>query len=852
MPDNPILPPPPPPTGKRPGDGDILVLLVGINDYANIRNLNGCIDDLNRVEGFLKERFDIGDDATSITNGNVTSYKVTEEGYNNLKICRLENEAATYEGIIDTFRSFFQSVSAADRVWFHFSGHGTETPTATEFSALENNKDQGLMCHDCINQENGVYDKILADKELAVLLHEVSEGSGGTPHIIVTIDSCHSGGLTRDEDGPTVRNQEVSDNAGPRPIETYLGFDTHYFKTTDSQQNQSVIPRSTHMVMTACSNLQLAGEENGGFFTNSLIDILENQEGIINYADLLIRTRNAVSRIAKDHPQTPQFEVVGDLSAFTRFLEGTPMGSPERYEIKFEDGTWAVGVGAIHGLSTTATTNGTVTAGHQPIGVNIYDFDRPNELAAKAIITEVGPQYSPIQIAKGLLDTVKTELLDEIETGNLALPEADEATTEADRRADQIDQITQRVLSKISTKKMTEITKDISNKLSKGRLDGIITQILRNVTEISLKKFLARGSVSKNGLFKITEASLAETVTTLLPQINRTIQSDINQSILGGIGQGALDSKKDYFGVLTAFPAVPEFVLVTGDSATDVAGFIATARFNSQFAIKNIFFLDTASTTTPHSLVVHITSEALAIEDLQRSQPLSWSRKRSRTHEVLDALSKIVNWRRFITLNNPSSSLLADIDFTVEPSGGFRGITPIELKDIDLPENQALPLATANTIKKNALGKEIQLIATQSNRFSRVGEPTDKKIVWTPKVEFRNATTGSDLFTYLFMLNSNYKILGVKEVPKESITNKIDFQQKIWGVNGLEKEDTLYFKLLVTNDPIDVHQLIQGDINSFRDVEIEDFNLSAPGFKDWCTINIKVRLINEDEMVIGG
>ena len=45
----------------RPGNGDIRVLLVGINDYKDerVKDLGGCISDINRVESFLKNRFGI-------------------------------------------------------------------------------------------------------------------------------------------------------------------------------------------------------------------------------------------------------------------------------------------------------------------------------------------------------------------------------------------------------------------------------------------------------------------------------------------------------------------------------------------------------------------------------------------------------------------------------------------------------------------------------------------------------------------------------------------------------------------------------------------------------------------------
>jgi len=859
-----VIPPKPEPKGSIPrlGDGDILVLLVGINKYANISNLGGCIDDLDKIEGFLRRQYTEDGDpglASNITGINAdgkavkkTTYNIPEEGYGKLIICRLEDAQATYQGIIDTFRGFFKDAGAVDRIWFHFSGHGTESPTAIEFQHLENNKDQGLMCYDTINTDVK-YDNILADKELAVLLHEVSVGQSGTPHIIVTIDSCHSGGLTRDTDGPTYRNEEVSDTAEARTIDTYLGFGTHYFK---KDAGSSLVPTSTHIVMTACNHLQLAGEtsEEGGYFTASLIEALTSQKGFINYTDLLIRTRNAVRRLAKKHPQTPQFEVVGNLSAYTRFLEGTPQGSPERYEILHENGTWAVGVGAIHSLSTTATTQGTASAGQAPIGVHIFDFDHPNVVVAKAVIKGVGPRYSPIEISEGLLETVKEEVLNEILAKNLKLPEEanmeDGATSVTE--ADLVSQATQRVLNKISKDKKQEIITEILNKLNKERLDGMLTQILGKVTESSLQKFLAKGRTSKNNLFKMVDASLAESVNTILPQINRQIQTDINQSILGGIGQGDLITKKDYFGILTSFPAEPEYVLVEADTVNDITNFIDNA--STSFAIKNIYFLSEAVPEIPHSLIVRITEDRIFLEDLGRDAPLEWSRKRSRVHEVLDALSKIVKWRRFVSLNNPTSALLDNITFTVEAFGGPNDeVEFIPLADLDLLENESLsPTTTNNTTQKSDIGKDIQIIATRENRLFEEGESAEKVFGWFPKVEFHNQDDEApSLFTYLFMLDANYMILGVKEVEKEISTSLIEFDKKTWGLGAEEVESTLYFKLLVSSDPLDVHQLTQDGIDAFRSVVVKDFDPSSTGFKDWCAINIKVRLINEDEMMIG-
>ena len=829
----------------RPGDGDILVLLVGINEYANISKLNGCINDLNKIETYLKERFKIEANSGKVSevtdvqvNGiavQKTTYLIPEDGYGKLIICRLVDTQATYQGIIDTFRGFFKEATAADRIWFHYSGHGTEAPTAAEFKDLENNKDQGLMCQDCINnKETGEYDKILADKELAVLLHEISEGEGGTPHIVVTIDSCHSGNVTRDPDGPKLRNERVGENAPPRALASYIG---NYYEDAPTIKGQPIIPPSTHLVMTACTNLQLAGEnEGGGFFTSSLIEVLENVEDGINYADLLVRTRNAVRNLAETHPQTPQFEVVGDLSAYTRFLEGTPQGSPDRYEIRYQDGTWNVGVGAIHGLSTTATTQETATAQNTPIGVHLYDFDEPNVIAAKATITEVGAQFSPIKIEKSLLDTIKDGLSSEIEAGNL---EEEEET--AQKVA--VEAATQRVLDTITKEQVRNISEEVLSKLHKKRLDEITKTILSTVTKNSLLKFLVKGSITRNQLAKMTKQTLAETMATALPQINQSILTDINQSILSGIGQGGLNENKDYFGVLNAFPAEPEYVLVTG-LPVDVANFITSSTGHQTFVLKNIHFLAQEDPAIPHSLKVNITEDAIAIEDLQKTTPLEWSRKRSRSFEVLVALSKIVNWRRFIRLNNPNSTLLDKIDFSIGVVG--RGRAAVNLTELDNDENMP---SRGNIIQASPLGKNIRIIASQANSLRQGEAPSDKKFGWTPTVNISNHN--GTLHAYLFKLPANYSISTGAE-KRTAGNNLVGFGPFKWGLSGEEKEDTLYCKLLVTSEEVDTHQITQSDINSFRNVEIEDFNPDDTGFKDWCAINIKLHLINEDHLAIGG
>ena len=65
---------------------------------------------------------------------------------------------------------------------------------------------------------DGLFHNLLADKEIALLLNHVTSGDAGAPHVVVTLDCCHSGGGTRDNEmlelaaeGIDVRNIDMED-----------------------------------------------------------------------------------------------------------------------------------------------------------------------------------------------------------------------------------------------------------------------------------------------------------------------------------------------------------------------------------------------------------------------------------------------------------------------------------------------------------------------------------------------------------------------------------------------------------------------------------------------------------------
>ena len=329
-------------------------LLVGINDYPSpISALGGCIKDLDNIETYLTTNL-----ATDVAQSvNLDGLPIRQ--YGALQICRLQNEQATYTNICQGFEKFLQQASAEDVVWFHFSGHGAEQPTATEFLPIEpNGKDQTLVCY----QQTNTDFLHLADKELAVLLNKIGQVdiNGPTkksPHILVTLDCCHSGSGTRDLiQNPDFKSRNLLDNLTTRlsinqqvarPLATYANG---FYSRQLTQKSQMEIPLPKHVLIAACESVQVAGDlPAGGIFTSGLITTLTTTKGPLNYADLYIKLRATVQNIRRE--QSPQLESLGNFNPYTRVLNGTALGNPHSFEILQKGSKWFVKCSTIHGLS---------------------------------------------------------------------------------------------------------------------------------------------------------------------------------------------------------------------------------------------------------------------------------------------------------------------------------------------------------------------------------------------------------------------------------------------------------------------------------------------------------------------
>src|SRR5579883_2425573 len=166
----------------------IYALLVGIDTYHSpVRSLQGCVNDITAIETYLRQRI-ATDKKWELVENSVVPWKLT-------------NDLATRQAIIDGFLQHLCKADSEDVVLFYYSGHGSYETAPEVFRNQERDgKIETLVCYD--SRTPGGRD--LADKELSYLIEQVAKNN---PHILIILDSCHSGTATRD---PEVVERQIN------------------------------------------------------------------------------------------------------------------------------------------------------------------------------------------------------------------------------------------------------------------------------------------------------------------------------------------------------------------------------------------------------------------------------------------------------------------------------------------------------------------------------------------------------------------------------------------------------------------------------------------------------------------
>jgi hypothetical protein len=142
-------------------------VLVGINSYPDpANNLNGCINDITTMQGFL----------------------TTKAGFSAGNITLLTDAAATRAAIYTALQQMVANCTSGDHLVFHYSGHGCQMP---EKDANGNT----VAVHDamCPYDFDWTTPHAITDSDFSTLFGNVPSGV----HLSWISDSCYSGGYTK-------------------------------------------------------------------------------------------------------------------------------------------------------------------------------------------------------------------------------------------------------------------------------------------------------------------------------------------------------------------------------------------------------------------------------------------------------------------------------------------------------------------------------------------------------------------------------------------------------------------------------------------------------------------------------
>lgn len=320
-----------------PASGKVFALLVGINAYAKVRQLHGCLHDVQQVENYLKNRtpFDC-------------------------RIEKLPDEQATRANLFRLFEEHLGQANEDDTILFYYSGHGTQEDAAPLWEETDG-KLECLVCYDGGAEKPADY--LLTDKELRYMIGKLYEKTGA--HIVTIFDCCHSGDNTRGLLVNTAyKNEEVIKRMvfNPDNNARYSGAfpqrDWNDFIFSNEIKEEAIqgrkpddfLPEGIHIQMAACESDQSAVEVSGeGVFTKKLLGALDACTGNVSYNELSSRIRQY---LRFSFEQTPKIYVSGNRQGLMAagFLNRSLTDQATIAEVTYNVKGWQLNLGAIHGV----------------------------------------------------------------------------------------------------------------------------------------------------------------------------------------------------------------------------------------------------------------------------------------------------------------------------------------------------------------------------------------------------------------------------------------------------------------------------------------------------------------------
>ncbi|MDB4930628.1 MAG: hypothetical protein JWM10_3112, partial [Myxococcaceae bacterium] len=390
------------PTAVRPRTH---ALLVGIDAYhSGVKALTGCVNDIDAIEALLVERLGLAPERVT----RLTAPPKAGTG----------GRAPTRANLLaELDRLGGADVAAGDRVFIYYSGHGASVEVADGDARSTR---EALVPVDATGLD-GVGTNLVFDVELNRRLARLAATGA---HVTFVLDSCHSGGATRD----------ASDEAGARSISLRSAVLSEALDPANALDESAAGGRSLGavadvVVVAACAADELALEcadgdlRQHGLLTQTLLQALA---GVPDEAlpDLLWGRiwRRLLAEVEGRRPQHPSL-----TGSFGRPVFGGPsrdadtgigvtrVGTRNEYELDH---------GTLSGLAVGAKV---AVYGSAPL--RFPALGSPDDLAARVgtlEVTEATRSFAVAKVAAGgaafaLTDGARARLVDPGAAGRLAV-----------------------------------------------------------------------------------------------------------------------------------------------------------------------------------------------------------------------------------------------------------------------------------------------------------------------------------------------------------------------------------------------------------------------------------------------
>ena len=248
---------------------------------------------------------------------------------------RLVGKRATRKGILDAYLQFIQTVETDEPALIYYSGHGAmvANPLYEPHTKLPS-QCQFILPTD-YRTENAPFCGIL-EVELSHLLAELTDR---TKNVVVIMDCCFSGGISRDY---RFRIRSPKNLQHPGLKRSFEGF-RHFWNRRYPGGNEDAVR------LSACGKHKQAVEYYSnrgqmGIFTEALVTFLE-QSPEVSWQALMQWVRERVLAVKSD--QRPDMEGPIHHQIFARHMGPAPDVFPV-----FKDGdSWRLRAGCIHGIT---------------------------------------------------------------------------------------------------------------------------------------------------------------------------------------------------------------------------------------------------------------------------------------------------------------------------------------------------------------------------------------------------------------------------------------------------------------------------------------------------------------------